>query len=187
MNIKIEIEVKAKALEIYKKILNKNNTIILFNDNTNDVIVNRTTIKNRSHEFRIEKKQIEKETKVFNDKYNVFIPKKLRKLKNINQKISEVGKIKFLKIFKPILGNIFNIKTTLTTKYIINYNGIVYNIKLNEYEKLIFYAEYAYKIYQLRKLNKELGIDQNIIMYFDEDVLSTNMYNKFFDIMRGVL
>lgn len=187
MDIKIELEVKAKAFEIYKKILNKNNTTILFNGIVNDSIIESVTVKNRTHEFKVVKKNIDKEVSIINKKFHRLIPQKILSLPNMKQKVVEINKLKYLKVFKLFLGNIFTTKDSKELVYRFNYNGVTYPIKQQEYNKLYFYSEYAYKIYQLRKLNKEMGIEQNITLYFDEDVLSTNMYSKIYNIIKDIL
>lgn len=187
MDIKIELEVKAKAFEIYKKVLNKNNTVILFNSMKDKSVIESTLVKNRTHEFKVVKKNVDKEVSIINKKYHRLIPKKLLSLPNMKQKVIEINKLKYLRFFKLFLGNIFTTKKSKELVYRFNYNGVTYPLKQQEYNKLHFYAEYAYKIYQLRKLNKEMGIEQNITLYFDEDVLSTNMYNKIHNIIKDIL
>ena len=186
MDIKIELEIKAKAFEIFKKILNKNNTIITFNDMGIPDIIESNTIKNRLHVFKIFKRNINIKVDVVNNFYKLLIPNKLLKLPNKGQQKAEIKKLRYIKIIRLFFKKIYKEKDIAKEHYYINYNGVVYLVKKEEYNKLNYYAEYAYKIYQLKKLNKELGIEQNITINFDEDILSANMYDKMYDIIKDV-
>lgn len=187
MDIKIELEVKAKAFEIFKKVLNKNNTTIIFNELSENVIEN-TIVKNNQLSFTFSKINRNKEIRRISTSYKWFIPNKISKDPKLGNKemIDKVMKIKFLKLFKPFLGELITVDIAQEIKYILNFNEVLYFIKESDYNKNFFYAEYAYKIYQLRKLNKELRIDQNITIFFDENILSKSMYNKIYNLVKVV-
>lgn len=189
MDINIELEVKAKAIEMYKKVLNKNNTRIVFNDHKSHDVIEKVTIKNGLHTFNFTKKYVNKERNRLNNKYEWLIPDSILKDNKLNneQRNSKILKLKYLKIFKHFYGGIILSDIIKGIKHNMNYNGVVYNIKDTDYSKYFFYSEYAYKIYQLRKLNKDMGIEQNITLYFDENVFSNNMYDKFYNILKDVL
>lgn len=188
MDIDIELEVKAKAFEIYKKILNKNDTIITFNDVVIENVIENITIKNGRHTFQLMKKYVIKERNLLNDKYNWLIPNKILNNSKLNnkQRNNKIKKLRYLKLFKFIYGDIVKTNNIKDKIYYMNYNGVVYRITDTIYNRYHYYGEYAYKIYQLEKLNEGLNIKQNITLYFDEDVFSKKMYDKFHNIFKDV-
>lgn len=187
MDIKLELEIKAKAFENFKLLLNKKDTTILFNDFKNNDVIQNAIITNDEHKYILTKKYKDIKQNIFNKKFNFLLPNKLRNIPNKKQQKVEINKLKYIKILKFIFRlKLFKDDFVKKTIYTLNYNGIIYNINETEYNKIYFYTEYAYKIYQLKKLNKNMDIKQNITLYFDEDVFSINMYNKFFNIVKDI-
>lgn len=186
MNINIELEIKAKLIETFKTVLKNTTTVIEF---VGEIDIEYVIVRNKQHVFKIEQTEFIKHINIINPKYLKLIPKKIlndESLKN-KQKILLVSNIRYLKLFKYFLGDLILPIQKNKARCTITYNDIVYSLTKSEYEKYYYYAEYAYKITQLKLLNNELGIKQNISIYFDENILSNSMYNKMHSIIKKIL
>lgn len=187
MNINfVDAELNVKIKETFKYILKKNNVKISFNETEKDINES-TTIKLNDHNFLLEKIINNINYKSLNDKYYQFLTKKTKNnLSNLStDKIKK--KYFYLFIFKPFFGNLFLEKNYEYIYYKMTYNAVVIDLTKLEYDRFNYYSKYVYKLQQLSRLNKELKINQEFNIIFDDDKAAYEMYNNIYDNFKDII
>lgn len=188
-NIDSELNIKIK--EVFKMVLKKPDINIIFNeiDNNTDILQS-ISIYDDDHEFILQKLQYKLSNYKINEKYYPLLNKKIKnKINNLslNDKINEIKKHKYLYIFKPLYGNMILKNNKYHFIYQITYNSITIDLTKYEFDKFIYYVQYVYKLQQILKLNKELNIDQNFKIIFDDDKAAQDMYNDMYNNLNDII
>ena len=189
----LDIELTAKAKEIFKLILKDPGVDINFNVPDNDDKVDEMTfVRLKGHNFILFKESYDSELLNINEKYYFFLS---NKIKNKLKDLSVENKLKLIKkklwylfFLIPFFGRFCNTKTEKVISYKLNYNSIIINLTKLEFDRFQYYSYYVFKLKQLYKLNKELNINQEFSIVFDDDKsakdLYNNLYNNFKDIIQ---
>lgn len=184
MNINdLDSELSIKSKEIFKKILKKPNVNISFQIPDDKDVTELSVVKFSTHTFILFKEEFSKKIKTINPKYFSFFSSKL--IKKLNE-LSYKDKINFLnkkrffyyKLLRPFLGKIFLDKIETDEFYKLNYNSVIITLTKNEYDRLLYYTSYVYKLKQLLNLNKELNIYQEFSIIFDDDKKINDLYKN---------
>lgn len=188
----LDIELYTKIKETFKIILKKEDTDILFDEpDIENNISEITNIINEDHNFILIKKYEESNLLNINNKYYNLIPSNIKanlKFLNFYDKIEYLNKKTwYLKVLKPIYGNIFNVSQETTNVYRFSYNGIVTDITKIEYDRFLYYTHYVYKLQQLRNLNRELNINQDFCIVFDDDKVAHDLYRDMYENFKGII
>ncbi len=188
----LDIELYTKIKETFKIVLKKEDTDISFDEpNIEDNVSEITNIINKNHNFILLKKYEESNLLNINSKYYSLISSDVKaelRFLNFYDKIEYLNKKTwYLKILKPIYGNIFNISIETSDVYRFSYNGIVTDITKIEYDRFLYYTHYVYKLQQLRKLNKELDINQDFSIIFDDDKVAHDLYRDMYENFKGII
>jgi len=189
----IDSELNVKMKEVFKGVLKKHNVKISFDEIKEKLdIVESFSVLQDNHFFNLQKIRYKLSNNKFNDKYYPFLSKKI---KNIISNLSNDNKMNvisknawYLFILKPFYGNIILNNNKYHFIYQMTYNSITIDLTKVEYERFLYYTKYVYKLQQLSKLNKELNIEQNFKIVFDDDKAAQemyeNLYNNFSDIIK---
>lgn len=185
----IDNELNVKIFEIFRLILKDEDVKIVFEEPIGNILV-MNTISKGNHLYKIYKYSKPEIVKGVNYKYYKLLNKKIRNENNAlssNKLINYVSNIKYFKFLKYFLGNSILEFNNNIYMYNINYNGVVLPIDKANYDKLMYYIEYTYKIQQLRKLNKTLNIEQTFNIFFEEEVIPKESYDTFYEYFKGIL
>ena len=187
---KLDAELNVKIIESLKEVL-KNKDVDISFDIPNNEILEGTTIIYKLNNFRLIKKLVINKIDDLNPKYKFFIRTKL--IKN-TEKMNQPQSIKYIKRKTKIL---FFLRLFLGKKIIkdelrsiifrINYNNVIVDLQKVDYDRLNYYTKYVYKLQQLHKLNKTLGIKQTFNVVFDDDKAAMNMYNSMYDNLGDII
>jgi hypothetical protein len=184
----IDIELTAKAKEIFKMILKNPNVDISFNTyEENDKLNETTLVKFQNHNFILFKESYNSTLLNINEKYYFFISDKLKDL-SFNDKLNLIKKkTKQLFFLIPFFGKLYNLKNERVFSYKLNYNSIIINLSKLEYDRFQYYSFYVYKLKQLFKLNQELNINQEFSIVFDDDKSAKELYKNMYDNFKGII
>lgn len=187
MNINfIDTELNVKIKETFKIILKDKNTSITFDEPLDD-IEESITIKLNNHIFIIEKYVTDVFYKMINEKYFPYIRKSIID-NSINLSTKQLRiKTFYLIILKPFFGDIVKNHKDVKIKHKITYNGITIDLTTLEFDRLCYYTKYVYKLQQLQKLNKELKIEQEFNIIFDDDQAAHKMYDNIYNTFKDII
>jgi len=190
MNINnLDIELNTKAKESFKSLLKKPNVEILFGIPTEDGLL--TTINESNHHFILIKNYINTELLNINEKYYNLLTTELKtKLRELTMKEKThllKWKTWYLLFLVPFHGKRFNVTKEKIERYKLNYNSVIMDLSKLEYDRFFYYTQYVYKLQQLQKLNKELNIQQEFSIMFDDDKSAKELYKNMYDNLKGLL
>lgn len=160
----IDLELNVKMIETLKKLLKDINVDISFEIHNN--IEELLNISLDGYNFKLYKYSEIKTT--YKNYYN-FLPNKI------------------IKLLKPIIGNSYIKKSELLYYYKLNYNNVIIELDKLTYNKLDLYTRYVYKLKQLSKLNKKLGIKKEYNIILDDDVILDDMYKSFHKYFKNII
>lgn len=188
----LDIELNTKAKETFKMILKKPIVDIIFgHPNTDEDIIESTTIMEGNHNFILMKKEEETELLSLNEKYYSLLPKKVKlKLKDLTmneRKKLLKRKTWYLVFFTPFFGKKYDSYTEILYTYRLNYNSVVMDLTKLEYDRFLYYTRYVYKLQQLYRLNQELNIQQEFMIIFDDDKAANDLYQNMYDNFKGLI
>ena len=184
----IDNELNVKIFEIFRLILKSESVTIIYED----IIDNEEIIYISQDEnlFKLCKYSNTDTIKYVNEKYYNLLSKTIKKenisLTNENL-IKYVSDIKFFKLLNFLFGDVILEKNNNIYEYNINYNSIILPLDKPKYDKLMYYVQYTYKIQQLRKLNKTLKIEQTFNIFFEEEVISKDLYDSFYEYFKDII
>lgn len=188
-------ELNIKIKEVYKSVLKKKHVKITF-DVPTDHIQESITVEHTGMYFNIHKHNFFTTKLCLNDKYLKFISKNVKtQLKTefkdalISQQVSLIKNDLGLKyvFLKKIYGDILIEKNILTEQGIMNFNAIIIELPIEEYNKFSYYAKYIYKLNQLETLNNELNITQDFKIVFDDDQMTNDIFKNIYNNLGSII
>lgn len=188
----LDIELNAKAKEIFKTILKKTDVEIVFGipdeiENINEI----THIKQGEHNFILLRKYEISELININEKYFSFFTKKLKlRLKKLTMKERTRlirRKTWYLFFLVPFYGDKYFVREEEIYTHKLNYNSVIMDLTKLEYDRFLYYTRYVYKLQQLYKLNKELNIQQEFSIVFDDDKAALDLYKNMYENFKGLI
>lgn len=192
MNINdLDSELTIKSKEIFKKILKNTNVSITFEIPENENVVEMVSVSYSYHNFLLYREVYDDEYLSLNDKYLKFFTTKLKdKIKNLSIEEKEIFLSKkhfYIKLLKPFLGKLFLIKNETNYNYRLNYNSVILSLTKLEYDRFLYYTSYVYKLKQLTLLNKELNINQEFTIIFDDDKSISDLYKNINENFKDII
>lgn len=192
MNINdLDSELTIKSKEIFKKILKNTNVSITFEIPENENVVEMVSISYSYHNFLLYREAYDDEYLSLNDKYLKFFTTKIKdKIKNLSIEEKEIFLSKkhfYIKLLKPLLGKLFLIKNETNYNYRLNYNSVILSLTKLEYDRFLYYTSYVYKLKQLTLLNKELNINQEFTIIFDDDKSISDLYKNINENFKDII
>lgn len=187
---KLDAELNVKIVESIKEILKNKNAEINFEVATEE-IVESSTVKLDENFFRLFKRLTINEVDDINIKYKRFISEKtIMETDGMNQyqSVNHIkNKTKHLFFLRPFLGKKIVKNEIRSISYRMNYNSIIIELKKLDYDRLNYYTKYVYKLQQLYKLNKVLGVEQQYNVVFDDDQVAKNMYDSMYNNLGDII
>lgn len=186
----VDNELNSKMIEVFKIILKKQEANITFEQNNQSQYDELTRVSENEHVFSLYSHKEEILINELNYNFYKILPKKIKsKYTNLTDSdlINDVVSKKFYKLLIPILGKIYYKKSLKIQHYKINYNNVVIELDKLNYDKLLFYTKNVYKLQQLYKLNKELNIEQNFTIVFEDDKNKNELYSTFYINFKDII
>jgi len=188
-------ELNIKIKEVYKNILKKKHVKIIF-DVPEETIAESITVEHSGLYFNIQKRKVFNKHILLNSKYQKFISKKVKlqlesefKGALIGQQVSLIKNDLGLKYWflSKFYGDLLVEGDILTHSCSMNYNAIIIELPIEEYDKYSYYAKYIYKLNQLEILNNELEITQEFKVVFDDEQMTNDMYKNIYENLSGII
>lgn len=186
----VDNELNSKIVEVFKIILKKQEVNILFEQNNLPQYDEMTHVSDNGHFFSLYSHKEEILVNELNYIFYKILPKKIKnKYTNLtdSELIAYVNSNKYYKLLIPIFGKIIYKKILIIPHYKINYNNVVIELDKLNYDKLMFYTKNVYKLQQLYKLNKELNIEQNFTIVFEDDKNKNELYSTFYINFKDII
>ena len=186
----LDIELNAKIIEALRDVLRTKGVQIFFETPKGDML-EASNVNYKEHKFRLFKKMSENTAYELNRRYLPLISKKLiesvKDMSNKEASLTVKRKTWYLSVLTPFLGRRIRKKKEKETLYRVNYNNIIIELSKYEYDKLNYYTKYVYKIQQLEKLNRILGIQQTFTIVFDDDKIAKEMFRSMYDNLSDII
>ena len=188
----LDIELNTKAKETYKTILKKMDVDIVFGiPDEIENICEITDINQGEHHFILIKKYDISELININEKYFSFFTDKLKcKLKKLtmDERTRLIRrKTWYLFFLTPFYGDKYSVSVEEVYTHKLSYNSVVMDLTKLEYDRFLYYTRYVYKLQQLSKLNKELNIQQEFSIVFDDDKAALDLYKNMYENFKGLI
>lgn len=186
----VDNELNSKIVEVFKIILKKQEVNILFEQNNLPQYDEMTHVSDNDHFFSLYSHKEEILVNELNYIFYKILPKKIKNkytdLTN-SELITYVISNKYYKLLIPLFGKIIFKKILIIQHYKINYNNVVIELDKLNYDKLMFYTKNVYKLQQLYKLNKELNIEQNFTIVFEDEKNKNELYSTFYINFKDII